>query len=146
MSWGGSEYAEGVEEKDTRRTHSIIMSLYINLPPVKEVQVQPNIGTSLKFSVMELTQHGLSAIGNDQQESVLRARIFNFLGSPRMGSKESIPPAYLAWRAGTTTLFLLCSYIRHRLFINFQLRRQQTGLISVISFWLGPHPPSPSLS
>ncbi len=29
--------------------------------------------------------------------------------SPRMDSKESIPPAYVAWRAGTITLFLLGS-------------------------------------
>ncbi len=27
-----------------------------------------------------------------------------------MDSKESIPPAYVAWRAGTTTLILLGSY------------------------------------
>jgi hypothetical protein len=36
-----------------------------------------------------------------------RARIFKLLKSPRI--KEWIPPAYLAWRAGTTTLFLLGS-------------------------------------
>ncbi len=33
----------------------------------------------------------------------------NFLRSPRIDSKESIPPAYVARRAGTTTLFLLSS-------------------------------------
>jgi hypothetical protein len=32
------------------------------------------------------------------------------------GAQESIPPAYVAWRAGTTTLFLLSSYNPHRLF------------------------------
>ncbi len=31
------------------------------------------------------------------------------LRSPGIDSKESIPPAYVAWRAGTTTLFLLGS-------------------------------------
>jgi hypothetical protein len=36
-----------------------------------------------------------------------RARIFNLLRSPRMDSKESVPPAYVALRAGTSTLFLL---------------------------------------
>jgi hypothetical protein len=30
----------------------------------------------------------------------------NLLRSPGIDSKESIPPAYVAWRAGTTTLFL----------------------------------------
>ncbi len=38
-----------------------------------------------------------------------RARIFNLLRDPRMDSKEPIPPAYVAWRAGTSTLFLLGS-------------------------------------
>ncbi len=34
-------------------------------------------------------------------------RIFKFLRSPGIDSKESIPPSYVALRAGTTTLFLL---------------------------------------
>jgi hypothetical protein len=38
-----------------------------------------------------------------------RARIFKLLRSPRMDSKESVPPAYVAWWAGTSTLFLLGS-------------------------------------
>ena len=37
----------------------------------------------------------------------IRARIFKHLRSPEIDSKELIPPAYVAWRAGTTTLFLL---------------------------------------
>ncbi len=37
------------------------------------------------------------------------ARIFKLLRSPRIDFKESIPPAYEAWRAGTATLFLLGS-------------------------------------
>ncbi len=37
------------------------------------------------------------------------ARIFKLLRSPRIDSKESIPLACVAWRAGTTTLFLLGS-------------------------------------
>jgi hypothetical protein len=36
-----------------------------------------------------------------------RARIFKRLWSPGIGSKASIPPAYVAWRTGTITLFLL---------------------------------------
>jgi hypothetical protein len=35
------------------------------------------------------------------------ARIFKLLRSPGTDSKESIPPAYVAWQADTTTLFLL---------------------------------------
>jgi hypothetical protein len=38
-----------------------------------------------------------------------RARIFKLLRSPRIDSKEPIPPGCVAWRAGTTTLFLLGS-------------------------------------
>jgi hypothetical protein len=38
-----------------------------------------------------------------------RARIFKLFRSPRLDSNESIPPAYVGWRAGTTTLFLLGS-------------------------------------
>jgi hypothetical protein len=35
--------------------------------------------------------------------------IFKLVRRPRIDSKESIPPAYVAWRVGTTTLFLLGS-------------------------------------
>ncbi len=35
--------------------------------------------------------------------------IFKLFRIPGIDSKESIPPAYVDWRAGTTTLFLLCS-------------------------------------
>ncbi len=38
-----------------------------------------------------------------------RARIFKRLWSPGIDSKEWIPQAYVAWRAGTITLFLLGS-------------------------------------
>jgi hypothetical protein len=38
-----------------------------------------------------------------------QARIFKLLRSPRIDFKEPIPPAYVAWGAGTTTLFLLGS-------------------------------------
>ncbi len=40
----------------------------------------------------------------------IRDGIFTLLGSPGFDSKESIPPAYVAWRAGTITLFLIGSY------------------------------------
>jgi hypothetical protein len=38
-----------------------------------------------------------------------RGRIFKLLMSPRIDSKEPIPPGYKAWRAGTTALLLLGS-------------------------------------
>ncbi len=40
-------------------------------------------------------------------ESAIRAGIFKPLWSPGIDAKASIPPAYVAWRAGTITLFLL---------------------------------------
>jgi hypothetical protein len=43
------------------------------------------------------------------QQQIIRALIFKLLRSQRIDSNESIPPAYVAWRAGTTTLFLLGS-------------------------------------
>ncbi len=38
-----------------------------------------------------------------------KARIFKRLWSPEIDSKERIPPAYVAWWAGTIALFLLGS-------------------------------------
>ncbi len=38
-----------------------------------------------------------------------RARIVKLFSILGIDSKESIPPAYVAWQAGTTTLFLLGS-------------------------------------
>ncbi len=45
----------------------------------------------------------------DEQHGKYRARIFKLKRSPRIDSKELIPPVCVAWRAGTTTLFLLGS-------------------------------------
>jgi hypothetical protein len=39
--------------------------------------------------------------------TLYRAGIFKPLWSPGIDAKASIPPAYVAWRAGTITLFLL---------------------------------------
>ncbi len=43
-----------------------------------------------------------------------RARIFKLLRSPRIYSKEPISPGCVAWRAGTTTLFLLGSQPQYK--------------------------------
>ncbi len=37
------------------------------------------------------------------------AGIFKLISSPGIDSKQSIPPAFVAWRAGTTTLFQIGS-------------------------------------
>ncbi len=41
--------------------------------------------------------------------NISRGGIFKLLWSPEIDSKESIPPAYVAWRAGTKALSLLGS-------------------------------------
>ncbi len=46
-------------------------------------------------------------VGSAQQDEITRARTFKCLWGPGIDSKEWIPPAYVAWRAGTKTLFLL---------------------------------------
>ncbi len=45
-----------------------------------------------------------------------RGGIFKLLWSPEIDSKESIPPAYVDWRTGMITLFLLGSWpqFQHR--------------------------------
>jgi hypothetical protein len=51
-------------------------------------------------------------MGNKQAQLIvflIGARIFERLWSPGIDTKELIPPAYVAWRAGTITLFLLGS-------------------------------------
>ncbi len=44
-----------------------------------------------------------------KKEVTSRAQIFKPLMSPRIDSKEPIPPGCVAWWAGITTLFLLGS-------------------------------------
>jgi hypothetical protein len=49
------------------------------------------------------------AAWGDSLVRIRRAQICIRLWNPEIDSKESIPPAYVAWRAGTITLFLLGS-------------------------------------
>ncbi len=53
----------------------------------------------------------LSSSDPPRREPRLRNRggIFKLLRSPGIYSKEAIPPAYVAWLAGTTSLFLFSS-------------------------------------
>ena len=66
-----------------------------------------------------------------------RARILKLLMSPRIDSKESISPAYVAWQAGTTTLFLLAVPSTHRLFKFQQRLHAQAGGIDSLELILG---------
>ncbi len=51
-----------------------------------------------------------------QPDLISRARIFKRLWNPGIDSKASIPPAYVAWRAGTITLFLYSMPSPHTFF------------------------------
>ncbi len=55
-----------------------------------------------------VTPHWVMSHTTEPWDSILK-----LLRSPGIDFKESIPPAYLAWRAGTTNLFL---FSPHRLF------------------------------
>ncbi len=56
------------------------------------------------LSDIELSLQSVSSILLKFQR---RARTFKCLWGPGIDSKEWIPPAYVVWRAGTKTLFLL---------------------------------------
>jgi hypothetical protein len=60
-----------------------------------------------KFSPLSLVDFSLSIQCKLRILGLIRAQIFILLRIPRIDAKESITPAYVAWRAGTTTLFLL---------------------------------------
>jgi hypothetical protein len=53
-----------------------------------------------KFCRFAVTKRVLKQSVLSQQLNLNRARIFKCLRSPGINSKESIPPAYVAWRAG----------------------------------------------
>jgi hypothetical protein len=50
------------------------------------------------------------AIGVNTRILGVSGGIFKLLWSPEIDSEESIPPSYVAWWAGTRTLFLLGSW------------------------------------
>ncbi len=71
---------------------------------------------SIFFGGLECVGHSFAYVGHfdflrdfwirTQRAAVAnRAGIFKLLWSPGIDSRESIPPVYVAWRAGTTTLF-----------------------------------------
>jgi hypothetical protein len=55
----------------------------------------------------ENLQGGVCSSPPSPPHACTRARIFKRSWGQGMDSKSSIPPAYVAWRAGTITLFLL---------------------------------------
>ncbi len=65
------------------------------------------------FIILEAVPLNVDYTYNSVQRIALhfanRVRIFKLLRSPRIDSKESIPPGCVALRAGSTTLFPLGS-------------------------------------
>jgi hypothetical protein len=80
--------------------------------------VKDSIPEYLRFREKRLSVHICVHSRPISQLEKFLARIFKLLRSPRIDSNESIPPAYVALRAGTKTLFLLGSYSFHGLFKN----------------------------
>ncbi len=79
--------------------------MYVDLCPVKTAYMHP---LPLKdYLVYEDSPHVLCHTPKPVSPSQSRAGIFKPLWSPGIDAKASIPPAYIAWRAGTITLFLL---------------------------------------
>jgi hypothetical protein len=60
-----------------------------------------------KFFPLSLVDFSLSIQCKLRILGFIRARIFILSRIPRIDAKELITPAYVAWRAGTKTLFLL---------------------------------------
>ncbi len=56
---------------------------------------------------LDRNMYSKNPIPAPHKEREYRARSFKCLWGPGIDSKEWIPPAYVAWRAGTKTLFLL---------------------------------------
>ncbi len=67
------------------------------------------VNTALFLDLWGWVQMG-SVRWNQLDLGEFEAVLFNLLGSPEIDFKESIPPAYVACRAGTRTLFLLGSW------------------------------------
>jgi hypothetical protein len=59
--------------------------------------------------ILEQSVGARNRVGIQLSYGPARARIFKRLWSPQIDFKESIPPAYVTWRAGTITLSLLGS-------------------------------------
>ncbi len=70
-----------------------------------------------------------------------RVRIYKRFRSPGIDSKELMPPAYVAWRAGTITLFHYLSYWPARL---KRLKNRFLGPLSVYKFGLWSTDSTPS--
>jgi hypothetical protein len=78
-----------------------IMGIFLNIEPTYGFNYQVDFRTLTIWAFVFLERPTLGFVS--------RKYFFNLLRIPRIDSMESIPPAYVAWRAGTTTLFLLGS-------------------------------------
>jgi hypothetical protein len=77
-------------------------------PPSHPTQAPPLGAIFIAASQLVTLRVHSSGIPSLKLSSILSPN-FKLLRNPRIGSKESIPPACLAWRAGTTTPFLIGS-------------------------------------
>jgi hypothetical protein len=72
---------------------------------------EPGIDSEKSILPAYVASLGLSYTGPSDWDSIPgllnRARTLKFLWGPGIDAKEWIPQAYVVWRAGTKTLFLL---------------------------------------
>ncbi len=76
---------------------------------MKALQIKIKNQPSLQFTVGTKWVYSRLSVPMATVTTVSWARTFKCLWGPGIDSKEWIPPAYVAWRAGTITLFLLGS-------------------------------------
>ncbi len=102
-TWIGERYSQTISCAD------------VNSPVNESAELTqgPSIVSSLLWALTYVHCSTLWASWQSSSSSLWsvhnRARIFKLIRSPRIDSKKPIPPGCVAWRAGTTTLFLLRS-------------------------------------
>jgi hypothetical protein len=90
---------------------SLLLCKVRDLRPYIQVSIRINIADSHSSWVISVDSDsippGQIGLRNRFLGSSTRAGIFKPLWSPGIDAKASTPPVYVAWRAGTITLFLV---------------------------------------
>jgi hypothetical protein len=111
-SSAGSQKTTSVDTQGTIKCYLRVPLVHEeNIPNVEKAGLGQNAHKSLRDILSNLHKPWKSSQINIKicQLQFNRTRIFLLLSSPRIYSKESILPSYVAWRASSTALFLLGS-------------------------------------
>jgi hypothetical protein len=112
-----AHYVVCPQKKIISRNFKISGALIVKMHAVKQnfyflILAQRNAG------ILEQSMRARNQVGIVMSYRAAKGGIFKPFRSPGIDSKESIPPVYLARRAGTTALFLApidCSKLQHRI-------------------------------